>query len=600
MDDIQPIRHDERRLFLNTLDEMKHFQWYVTDVLNDDANMIIGRSYYSGYPFAVFQSKKRATLIDGAIYNKSDRKVKGELDKISLAETSLSQLLNKVKKFLLSTHGEFIVAKYNKEMQQCLIFNDALGRLPFYHSSSRDRFSDMIVMSREVKFIIPFLEKTDFDILALAEYLLFGYPLGDRTLWKDIKRLPPATVLMMDTKNNEFLLKKVLSWNLEPKSATMNQVREETRKLVNLFLSSSKNIAQTFSKDYAHIVSLSGGLDSRAVLGGLVRVGANPIAYSFPSGENRIAKKVAQTLKVKHQVISSSFKITNEDYVKLTDSLISMRLRHLVSYLYGFREKIGKKAILYTGDGGHQVKKEYAYTIRNISNVEKLLQCIIEAEHIFDLDEISSMLDIDKCAFKEHLKKHIMSYPEKTMEGKLIHFKQFERYFKWMFVGEDRNRFFLWSTTPFYSIDLFRTSMKVPQRFKEHYILAKNFLSGLNSLLTRIEYYDRLVPLSIPNWLLKLYLSVFEGLKRRFHEPGTANPIELLITRARTQERTDEMRRFILKFLSRESFFSFLEQSKASEITKKTTNPSKLYNLAGLVVYADLVKRARKLRFDKK
>lgn len=573
---------------MNTLDKMQHFQWYVTDVLYNDANMIIGRSYYNGYPFAVFQSKKGVTLIDGAIYNKSNGKVKRELDKISLAESSLTKLLDKVKKFLLTTHGEFIVVKYNKEMQKCLIFNDALGRLPLYYCSSCNRFSDKIVMSREVKFIIPFLKKTDFDILALAEYLLFGYPLGERTLLKDIKRLPPAAILMKDAKNNEFLLKKVLSWNLEPKSETMNQLREETRKIVNLFLSSSKNIAQTFSKEYAHVVSLSGGLDSRATLAGLVKIGANPTAYSFPSGENRIAKKVAQTLKVRHQFISSTFKMRKEDYVMLTDGLSTPKLCHLVSYLYGIREKIGNKAILFTGDGGDKTVGPLSLK-SNICEVEKLLQYIIETDHIFDIDEISSMLNIHKGAFKEHLKKHIMAFPEKTMEGKLVHFKVFERGFKWMFVGEDRNRFFLWSTTPFYSIRFFRASMKVSQRFKEHYILYKNFLSGLNPLLSRIQYYNRIVPLSIPNWLLKLYLSVFEWLKRHFYEPGTTSPIDLLSGK-RAQERTDEIRKLILQFLGQKNVFNFLEHSRLREIMKKETNQTKLNTLAALVIYASLVK----------
>mgnify|MGYP001050441799 CR=1 FL=1 len=590
MDNIQPIRHDERRIFVNTLDKMKHFQWYVTDVLYNNANMIIGRSYYNGYPFAVFQSKKGVTLIDGAIYNKSNRKVKRELNEISLAVSPWAQLLDKVKKFLLTTHGEFIVMKYNEEMQKCLIFNDALGRLPLYHCSFCNRFSDKIVMSREVKFIIPFLKKNDFDILALAEYLLFGYPLGERTLWKGIKRLPPAAILMMDTKNNKFLLKKVLSWNLEPKSETMNQLREETRNLVNLFLSSSKNIAQTFSKEYSHVVSLSGGLDSRATLAGLVKIGANPIAYSFPAGENRIAKKIAQTLKVRHQVISSSFKITNEDYVKLTDCFSTPKLCHIVSYLYSVRERVGNKAILYTGDGGDKTVGPLGFKF-NISDVEKLLQYIIETDHIFDVDEISSVLNIHKGAFKEHLTKHIMAFPEKTMEGKFVHFKVFERGFKWMFVGEDRNRFFLWSTTPFYSIRFFRASMKMSQRFKEHYILYKDFLSGLNLLLSQIQYYNRLIPLSIPNWLLKLYLSVFEWLKKHFHEPGTTSPIDLLSGK-RAQERTDEMRKLILQFLGEKNVFNFLDQSRVREIIKKTTNQAKLDILAALVVYASLAKSA--------
>ena len=585
------IRHDEKREFMNTLGKMKHFQWYLTDVLCNDASMIIGRSYYDGYPFAAFQSKKGVTLIEGAIYNKSDRKVKSELDKISLAESSQTQLSNKVKKFVLTTHGEFIVVKYNRDMQKCLIFNDALGRLPFYYCSSDNQLSDTIVFSREMKFIVPFLLNTDFDIFALAEYLLFGYPLGDRTLLKFIKRLPPATVLMIDTMDNEFRLKKVLSWNLEPESQNANQLKEQARKLVKLFLTSSMNIAQTFSKDCANIVGLSGGLDSRATLAGLVRIGANPVAYSYLSGENRIAKKIAQKLKVRHQVISSSFKMTNEDFVNLTDGLIGIRMLHLMSYLYGVREKVKKKGILYTGDGGWQLKCHWSSRL-NISNMEGLVRHILETENIFEIDEVSSMLNLRKSALKEHLKKHIVAYPEKTMEGKLAHFLMFERSFKWYFPGEDKNRFFLWSTTPFYSIDLFRASMNIPQRSKEHFILYKNFFDSLNPSLARIQYYDKLVPLSLPSWLLKPYLSVFERLQRLLHEPGTISPIDLLFGK-RAQERTDETRKLILQFSGQESGLDFLELSQVSEIIKKTANPAKLGLLATLAVYAGLAKSSR-------
>jgi len=599
IENIRPISYDERRIFVNTLDKMNHFQWYVTDVLYSDGKMMVGRSYYDGYPFTVFQSKKGVTLIEGAIYNKSDTRVKKELHEISLAESSITQLLNKVKKFLLSSNGEFMVVKYDKETEKCLIFNDALGRLPFYYCSSPNQSSDRIVMSREVKFIIPFLKKPYFDITALAEYLLFGYTLGKKTLWRDIKRLPPATVSVIDTKNNEFLLKKVLSWNLDTKSEkseTMNQLQEETRKLVNLFLNSLKDTARTFSKEHTHIVSLSGGLDSRATLAGLVETGVNPTAYSYPSEENRVAKKIAQTLKVRHHIISSSFEMTNGDYAKLTDGLLDIGLRPLVSYLYGVREKIGNKVILYTGDGGDKTVGPTALK-SGIFNLEELLQYIIETDHFFDLNEISSMLNIQKGIFQEHLKKHLMAYPEKTMEGKFVHFKVFERGFKWLFVGEDRNRFFMWSTTPFYYTRFFRASMKVSQRFKEHYILYKNFLSSLNPFLPRIRYYNRLVPLSVPNWLLKLYLTIFESLKKRFYDTGgragTTNPISLLSARAHVkpaQERTGDIRRLMLQLLSQKNVFNSLDQSRISETIKKETNQMKLDILAALVLYASLIK----------
>jgi len=591
-----PVGRDERRIFSNTLDRMKHFQWYMTDIVYNDASVILGRSYYDGYPFTVSQNKRRVTSIDGAIYNKSTGQVKDELDEISLAESNPNKLSDKIKKFVLTTHGEFVVVIYNIEKQKCLIFNDALGRLPLYYCSSPNRFPDRIVMSREVKFVVPFLEKPSFDKLALAEYLLFRYPLGERTLCENIKRFPPAAMSVVDTVSGKFLLERLLLWNLDPKTENLDQLQEETRKMVKLFLGSSKNIAQTFSKEWAHVVLLSGGLDSRATLGGLVKVGANPVAYTFPSGETRIAGEIAQALRVRHQVVSSSFKATDEDYVKLTDGIGSSMLPHIISYLYGIRERVGYKAILHTGDGGFLLKPEDPPIsgTRNFSDVEKLLQYIIETEHIFDLDEISSILAIDESAFKEHLNKLITAFPEKTMEGKLMHFLLFERSFKLYFPGEDKNRIILWSTTPFYSIPFLRASTNVSQSFKDHHILYKNLLSSLNTSLSRIRYYDRLIPLSVPGWLLKLYFLVFGWLKRHLHESGilSVNPIDLLgdkRSHKRAQERTDEIKKLTLRFLG-QTGVDFLEQSRVREIVKKERNQLKLSVLASLVIYASLIR----------
>jgi len=229
--------------------------------------------------------------------------------------------------------------------------------------------------------------------------------------------------------------------------------------------------------------------------------------------------------------------------------------------------------------------------------MEELIHYIIEKGHgmhacHFDIEEVSNILNIQKDVLKEHLKQHIMAYPEKTMEGKIDHFRVFERFFRRSFIGEDKNRFFLWSTTPFYSIDLFRASINVPQRSKEHFILYRNFFERLNPALARIPYYDKLVPLSLPCWLLKTYLSVFELLQRLLHEPGTASPFDLLFGK-RTQDGTDKIKNLILKLAGKEGGFNFLEYPRVVETIEKTTNPAKLERLATLVVYANLVKSSR-------
>jgi asparagine synthase (glutamine-hydrolysing) len=573
---------------------MKHFEWYKFNVLHNAEKIIIGMSYYNSYPFTVIRSDKMLTIIEGTIYNKSVKRIRKDLDEISF-ELSSNKLLDNIRKFVLDTNGEFIVIKYDKQREKLIIFNDAFGRLPFYLFSSPRRYTIMLILSREVKFITPFIKKRNFDKFGLAEYLLFGYPLGNRTLWKDVKRLPPAAFLMVNIKDQKKYLKKVFSWNLDPEvesKETRKNLYEETKKLRYLFLTSLRDITQKFSKSYTHVVSLSGGLDSRATLAGLIDIGSKPTAYSFSSSENRIAGEIAQRLKVKHHTISLSYCISDKSYVDLTDGLLDLGLRSRVSYLDSIRRELGGKVILYTGDGGDKTLAPSGFK-GDISKVQRLLQYIIETEHVLKLDEISNILDINKNTFRKHLYNHIMEYPEKTMEGKFTHFKVFERGFKWLFVGEDRNRIFLWSTTPFYSIPFFKNAIKIPQRIKEHYILYKKFLSNLNPILCQIRYYDRLIPLSIPDWLLKIYLMSFELFKTRFYELGTANPIikaiNILMGKA-SHETPVEIKKLILSLLAQKRTYKPINSSRISNMLVKENNNSRLNILATLILYMSIAR----------
>jgi asparagine synthase (glutamine-hydrolysing) len=586
-----PIDSHERLLFENTLSRMRHFQWYVVNAEYVDTHLMLGRSYYEGYPFTVFQSEKEATVIDGAIYNKSQSRVRRELDEVSFAELSFDRLSDKIKEFVCSTHGEFVIVKYDKLGGNCVIFNDALGRLPLYYCSSPYRYPTLTVISREPKFIMPFLGKLNFDLIAVAEYLLFGYSLSTRTLWKDIKRLPPATMLMINTEGKGVLSKQVFSWNLDPENTNGSKEKYlggNAKNLVNLFRGSVKDIAKRFSKDYAHVVALSGGLDSRATLAGLCDAGVKPIAISFPTGEYRIARKIAQSLKVNHYMISPSFKMLNKDYVKMTDGLANLGALHILSYMYEIREKTGNKAVLYTGDGGDKTLSPLGFKF-DISNVQELVSYLIETDHVFDLGEISLMLNIRKETLREHLENYLMSYPEKTMEGKFAHFRVFERGFKWLFIGEDRNRLFMWSTTPFYSINFFKASMKESQKVKNHFMLYKSFLSNLNPILPRIQYYDRLIPLSLPNWLLKSYLTIFEWLKKHFYVSGSSNLISLFVGQPK-REMSDETKKLMLQLLTEKDIFDFLDSSKVGEKIISEKNQIKLNVLATLILHASVVK----------
>jgi hypothetical protein len=212
----------------------------------------------------------------------------------------------------------------------------------------------------------------------------------------------------------------------------------------------------------------------------------------------------------------------------------------------------------------------------------------METDQIFGLTEICSILSLDKDAFTKHLENHLMLYPEKTMEGKFAHFRIFERGFKWLYVGEDRNRLFMWSTTPFYDLSFFGASMEESQCGKDYYRLYKEFLLVLNPALPRIQYYDRLVPLSVPSTLLRLFLFAFDWLKAHFYKRGTVNLFDLFLGQ-RVNQMPNEAKDLLLHILS-EKTPDFFAPLATIRVIAEERNQSKLNVLATLILYSNLVR----------
>jgi asparagine synthase (glutamine-hydrolysing) len=71
----------------------------------------------------------------------------------------------------------------------------------------------------------------------------------------------------------------------------------------------------------------------------------------------------------------------------------------------------------------------------------------------------------------------------------------YERAFKWLFEGEDRNRFYFWTVAPFYSAVFFQYAMKCPQKQKADFELYREFFRILSPSLASIENANWRTPL---------------------------------------------------------------------------------------------------------
>lgn len=479
-------------IFKKRLGEMKHYPSYTSNLLIDANDIMLGFSGYPDYPIQVFNEENRVIAIDGCIYNMDDEEIKRRLLSLPLGEERLKHELST---FISVADGEFIIHLYDRQNNIYLAFNDSLGRLPVYYRVSKD----FVAVSREVKFLV-LSDKATLNRQGLAEYLVFGYPLGKNTLIDNIYRLPPASFILCDIIQKRVSTKPVLSWNLDPEPLGPDDIEKVNDKLTAIFLDMLRNRTKLFSI-YTPVVSLSGGYDSRAVLAGLCQIKAKPVAVTFVNSKIRhelpIAEETANKLGVMHRVISvaSPLEASPEEIrqlVYLKDGRNPAIMSYILKFYATVVSELGDKILGYTGEGGDKTMSPMGFNpfVNSVSSTEQLSQSIYFNESIFSWKEASLLLGVKQVDLQEKFRERFSDYPERTFEGRYRHFMMFEKVCKWQSEGEDRNRFYYWFTTPFLAPAFFGEAMRVPEIAKKSREFYISFLSKIEADVAGIGRYS--------------------------------------------------------------------------------------------------------------
>jgi asparagine synthase (glutamine-hydrolysing) len=88
--------------------------------------------------------------------------------------------------------GMFAFALWDQNNESLFCARDRFGIKPFYYAI----VGDALYFASEVKALLPFLPSIDTDLQAFKDYLTFQLCLDGKTLFKDVKELLPAHVLV--------------------------------------------------------------------------------------------------------------------------------------------------------------------------------------------------------------------------------------------------------------------------------------------------------------------------------------------------------------------------------------------------------------------
>lgn len=468
-------------IIIRALNQAIHSGSYKKEILLAGDRFFLGCTKYEGYPLKVFQESGIQIVIEGRIYNKGHYSIEHELATIAQELFCFQgSSVRKIEQWLLDTDGEFVVVFVHKPTGRVGILNDLLGRLPVYYCNTNEKF----YLSRELRFIMSFVDNQTLDEMAIAQYLLFEYTLGRRTLLNNIYRLPPAMLVQMDPRETAPKMQKLHSFNFEEEQNENRTTKKNAQELAYLFGEACRSRA---SSDCYNILSLSGGLDSRSVAAGLHKYSIPFVGATFLdtngdlASDIPVAKQVAKSFDIEwaYFKLSDPSGDDRRKLLRMKSGLNSLNMSFILGFFEKLRQSYGDQLIYFTGDGGDKLLPNLD-PLRPIRSLDQLLDYIIKRHGIISLEVVSEITGVAKDIFFDDMKTLLSSYPELDWNQKYVHFMLHERGMKWLFEGEDRNRCYFWSTAPFFGISVFRYAMNCPNHQKKYHRLYREFLTSLS------------------------------------------------------------------------------------------------------------------------
>jgi asparagine synthase (glutamine-hydrolysing) len=449
------------------------------------------------YPAFSWETADLLVHLEGRIYHPEAPQLTAQLSELShLIFTQKIDSRSHLSRWLLRTDGDFLLVLVHKADGGIAVINDVFGRLPTY-IHLRD---GCLILSRDLRRVTQVLGATDFDRMALAQYLLLGFPLGKRSWFAGIEYLEPASLITIFPADASIKVTKLHEFNLEGMEHGLRSPAENAHNLAGLFRQACR---QRIGGAGKNLVSLSGGLDSRAVAAGLRREEIPFTAATFLDSQQtnaadvRVASRVAEALGVEWHLFHP-LPPQGKDLVQLLDmksGANNLRMSFILPFFHQLMEKFGPGITYFTGDGGGDALG-VSCPYRRIGTPQALLDYVIERYQIWPLDQVAALTRLAGRDIKAELAEHLASYPETAPDRKYKHFFCLEVATKMYHEGEDRNRHFFWSVTPFYSFEFFHYAMNCPDRDKEGYRLYREFLAQLHPAMGDIDYADWQAPLS--------------------------------------------------------------------------------------------------------
>lgn len=455
----------------------------ILDVLRIDNNIEVNKisesesksvilSGFRGYPFFIQKKNDFTVCIEGLIYNLRDEEILKYIYKIAENFKDSDRLSNEINEFISIADGEFIVIILFNKTDDFIVLNDRWAHLPIYYFKGQDK----IVISRDLKFVFKYLKKVEYDIFSLVEFLSIRYPLGNRTLFKHIKKMNAGDCII--NRNGEIRVFKVLDFNFNCIESELKTKDEFAKKAAEILKKSTINNLEKIKDFKTKAVGVSGGYDTRIVVASVCKFSDEivPVTLDLITGdESKVAKLVTDALGLNLQIIRADYDLSSSavrnTYLKTNGFINARTTTACYQDLCQLMEQLEEPIAEFMGFGGeflrHPLKKKRFHK----TMVDVIKDDIFSNSLLHSICKCLCLNMKDLFAFWNDF--FAREYQEQDMKDKVAHY-YYDYYNFHVDQGIDRNRIKLWPVNPMYSNDwLYYSCKEVPRKLIGYELFEK-------------------------------------------------------------------------------------------------------------------------------
>jgi asparagine synthase (glutamine-hydrolysing) len=327
-----------KSLLAEMVKDLKRLDWYQTDVYLDKY-IGLGRvslGIANPEPQPIWNEDKNMCIVmEGELFDYQDLKQhlleRGHLFQLDNDPEFALHLYEECgDEFIGQLNGAFALAIWDLCERRLFVATDRLGLYPLYYTQ---RNKGVAFASKASALLVDPGLSTFVDPIAVTQLLTFEYVLGNRTLVKDVKLIPPASVLTYY--DNQINIRSYWRMNYLD-TYTPRKEGEYLEDLIYYMRQAAKRQAKG---GLTKGILLSGGLDSRVLLALMVDGSINDSLHSFTFGipgcdDARFAEELAKRVGTKHHFfeLKPDYLIDKaEEGVRLTDGLKSCVHMHALA-----------------------------------------------------------------------------------------------------------------------------------------------------------------------------------------------------------------------------------------------------------------------------